>query len=153
MLNFIPQELNDSTLHRVFSRFAWKLVAGACLKLVECGTQGTDHGNFVKHFDGRFDCHVQYPVQIKTQSSCTNTNLATSSSSPLLLSSLELRDTKVSAPKIRARLGTAAQFGDYSQVDILGVRYKFVICGGGTILNLRTTASQKCAAVPRRVRI
>jgi len=67
-----------------------------------------------------------------------------------LLSSLELSDTKVYAPEIRARLGTAthlckavvlkletvpisASLGstDYSQVDILGLRYEPVYFGAG----------------------
>ena len=79
-----------------------------------------------------------------------------SSSSSLLLSSLELSDSKVYEPYIRARLGTATHFcevvvrklrtvpigtalslvphsgnidADYSQVDVLGVRYKSVNFG------------------------
>jgi len=40
------------------------------------------------------------------------------SSSSLLLSSLELRDTKVYEPEIRARLGTAAHFCEVVEVEV-----------------------------------
>jgi len=43
-----------------------------------------------------------------------------SSSSSLLLSSLELSDTKVYAPQIRARLGTAAHFCEVVVLKLRG---------------------------------
>jgi len=63
-----------------------------------------------------------------------------SSSSPLLLSSLELSDTTIYEPYIRALLGSAS--GTYAFGD--------EVSGVG---NLRTTTSQKCEAVLRRARI
>ena len=86
--------------------------------------------------------------------------------------SLKLSDTRVYAPHIRARLGTTAHFcevvapilpdavedfgrirgGDYSEAPSRRM-LKLRAVPIGTVLNLRTTASQKCEAVPRRARI
>jgi len=79
----------------------------------------------------------------------------------LLLSSLELSDTKVYEPPNTCPPGTASHFKyePYKGVDGGGgealvptrrvARHRWQ----GTVLNLRTTTSQKCAAVPRRARI
>jgi len=77
-----------------------------------CPESTISHGNFVLFKSPRsilgvgFELCTSY-VGAKRDHTTLNT---TNSSSSLLLSSLELSDTEVYAPYIRARLGTAAHF-------------------------------------------
>jgi len=78
--------------------------------------------------------------------------------------SVKLSDTRVYAPRIRARLGTTAHFCE------LVVLYFFALRGALDVavvarlppiiiimmsidVNLSTTTSQKCAVVPKRARV
>ena len=72
---------------------------------------------------------------------------------------LELSDRKFHEPQIRARLGTAAHL-----CEVVVLKLRTVQIGTapthisraapiGTVLNLRTTTSRKCAVLPRRARI
>jgi len=60
--------------------------------------------------------------------------------------SLKLSDTRVYGPQIRARLGTTA-------IEKLTAAVATFMHVEEVPLNLGTTTSQKCAAVPRRARI
>jgi len=81
-----------------------------------------------------------------------------SSSSSLLLSSLELSDTKTYEPQIRALLGTASHF---CEVVVLKLRtgLQIVVWGIGTALGelppylVSFSASVSGEKVPRRARI
>jgi len=90
---------------------------------------------------------------------------SSSSSSSLLLSSLELSDTQVYEPEIRALLGTAShletppswksdrkriassyaslRLTDFSQVDMLGLRFNLV--NSGAVIDSGCRESRRCS--------
>jgi len=81
------------------------------------------------------------------------------SSSSLLRSSLELSDTEVCEPEMRALLGTAAylckvvELPNPRQVALDDADTASVNKARMPPINLRTTPLQKCAAIPRRARM
>ena len=68
-----------------------------------------------------------------------------------------LSDTRVYEPQIRARLGTTAHFGKVVVLEWMGYTMHPSPTGFspaiGIVLDLRTTTSHKCEAVPKRARI